>query len=104
MWNKSSQQYYHLGCQQCKKVFPLYTPGSNEWESIWIYGNIVKCTHCGCEQDRMEAIGRGKWVALKDPEDAKFVGFHLNQLYLPELTKEKLIAAKPGNSAINRRN
>ncbi len=101
MWQESSQQFYHLGCEQCKKHFPLYTPGSNDWESTWIHSNIVKCTFCGCEQDRMEAINRGKWVALKDPSEAKFIGFHLNQLYLPEFTKEKIIDSKPGNSAIN---
>lgn len=101
MWQQSSQQYYHLGCEKCQKFFPLYTPGSNEWESIWLYDNTVKCTFCGCEQDRLSAINRGKWVALKDPDEAKFIGFHLNQLYMPEFTKEKIIGAKPGNSAIN---
>jgi len=101
MWQKSSQQYYHLGCESCGKHFPLYTPGSNEWENIWLYDNTVKCTHCDCEQDRLKAIGRGKWIALRDPAEADFVGFHLNQLYLPEFTKEKIIASKPGNSAIN---
>ncbi len=101
MWNQSSQQYFHLGCEKCKQNFPLYTPNSNEWESIWLYDNIVRCTHCSFEQNRLEAINRGKWVATKDPADAKFVGFHINQLYLPEFTKEKIIAAKPGNSAVN---
>ena len=101
MWQNSSQQFYHLGCDSCKKTFPLYTPGSNEWESIWIHTNIVKCTHCGYEQDRISAINRGKWVATRDPTDAQFVGFHLNQLYLPEFTKEKIISSKPENSSIN---
>lgn len=101
MWQQSSQQYYHLGCERCNKQFPLYTPGSNDWESTWLYDNVVKCTHCGCEQDRLEAINRGKWVATKDPADAKFIGFHINQLYLPEFTKEKIIDAKPENSPIN---
>jgi len=101
LWQQSSQQFYYLGCEDCKKHFPLYTPGSNEWESIWIYGNVVKCTHCGCEQDRLQAINRGKWVATKDPAEATFVGFHLNQLYLPEFTKEQIMDKKPGNSAIN---
>lgn len=101
MWQQSSQQYYHLGCEKCKDFFPLYTPGTNEWESIWLYGNIVKCTHCGYEQERVPAINRGKWIATRDPVDAKFVGFHLNQLYMPEFTKEKIIDAKPENSAIN---
>lgn len=101
MWQQSSQQFFYLGCEQCKKHFPLYTPGSNEWESIWLYENIVRCTHCGKEQDRLEAINRGKWIALRDPTDAKFVGFHLNRLYLPEFTKEKIMESKPENSPVN---
>src|SRR5208283_2813328 len=36
MWQASSQQYYYLGCENCEKHFPLYTPGSNDWEKIWI--------------------------------------------------------------------
>lgn len=101
MWQQSNQQYYYLGCDECEDVFPLYTPDSNSWESVWIHSNVVKCTHCGREQDRLGAINRGKWVATKDSNEAKFVGFHLNQLYLPEFTKEKIIAMKPENSAIN---
>lgn len=101
MWNKSSQQYYHLGCGQCSKLFPLYTPGSNEWENIWLYEFIVKCTHCGFEQNKIDAVNRGKWVATKTAEEMPFVGFHLNQLYLPEFTKEKIIDSKPGNSVLN---
>lgn len=101
MWNKSSQQFFYLGCESCKDYFPLYTPGSNEWENIWLYGNVVRCTHCGREQDRRDGIARGKWVASKNSEDCQFVGFHLNQLYLPEQTKETIMSQKPGISAIN---
>src|SRR5579885_632910 len=64
MWQKSSQQYYYLGCEGCNKHFPLYTPGSDDWENIWIYGKVVKCPHCGLEQDKLAAQERGKWVAL----------------------------------------
>jgi hypothetical protein len=101
MWNQSSQQYYYLGCDKCKKHFPLYTPGSNEWENIWLYGYIVRCTHCGFEQDKREAAERGKWVATKDIDECKMIGFHINQLYMPDFTKEKIISEKPGISAIN---
>ncbi len=101
MWQMSSQQYYHLGCEKCEKHFPLYTPGSNDWEKIWIHGFIVRCTHCGHEQDKRLAAERGKWVPLKDPKEAKLVGFHINQLYIPEFTKEKIIAEKPENHPIN---
>lgn len=101
MWHASSQQYYHLGCEKCKKLFPLYTPGTNDWEEIWIYGFTVRCSHCGFEQDKNQAAERGKWVALKNQTDAQFIGFHINQLYIPTYTKEKIISEKPENNTIN---
>jgi len=96
MWNASSQQYYHLGCEKCKQFFPLYTPESDDWEKIWLYGFIVKCTHCGHEQDKRPAAERGKWVATKSEEDCPIIGFHINQLYMPDFTKEKILSEKPG--------
>src|SRR5271166_622572 len=101
MWNSSTQQHFHLGCEKCKEYFPLYTPGTNDWEDIWIYGFTVRCTHCGCEQDKFEAAERGKWIAAKDPAEAKYIGFFINQLFMPDVSKEKLIAEKPGISAVN---
>jgi hypothetical protein len=111
IWNSSSQQYYHLGCETCKKTFPLYTPGSNEWEKIWIedslpedhpsHGFIVKCIHCGQEQDKREAAERGKWVAHNVSEKVKFVGYHINQLYMPNFSRSKIIGEKPENHPIN---
>jgi phage terminase large subunit GpA len=101
MWNQSSQQYYYLGCAKCKKHFPLYTPGTNDWEEIWLYGYIVRCTHCGFEQDKRDAAERGKWTSIKDTTDCKMHGFALNQLFMPDYSKEKIISEKPGNSAIN---
>lgn len=103
IWNKSSQQYYHLGCGKCEKYFPLYTPGSNDWEKIWLYDFIVRCTHCGFEQDKRDAAERGKWISLnKDSNiEPEFVGFHINQLYMPNFTKEHILSEKPENSPIN---
>jgi hypothetical protein len=111
IWMQSSQQYYHLGCESCSKYFPLYTPGTNEWESIWIedkldhndpsHGFIVKCTHCGHEQDKRPAAERGKWIAANPDEDCKFVGFHINQLYIPRFKRSKIISEKPENSPVN---
>lgn len=103
MWTTSTQQYYYLGCEKCKKHFPLYTPGSDDWEKIWIHGYIVKCVNCGHEQDKRQAAERGKWVAIKSEadEDCKMIGFHINQLYMPTFTKEDLINEKPGNHPIN---
>jgi len=103
MWQVSSQQYYYLGCENCDKHFPLYTPGSDDWKQIWIHGYVVKCPHCGKEQNKLEAAERGKWVALKDPDDpdCQMVGFHLNQLYMPMFTREAIDAEMPGKHPIN---
>lgn len=103
MWQTSSQQYYHLGCENCKEHFPLYTPGSDDWEKIWLHGYIVKCTHCGHEQNKLEAAERGKWVGLKNPDDrdCEMIGFHINQLYMPMFTREDIEKERPGKHPIN---
>jgi hypothetical protein len=103
MWQRSSQQYYYLGCEKCNKLFPLYTPGSDDWKKIWIHSFIVKCTHCGGEQNKLEAAERGKWVALKDidDEDCLMVGFHINQLYMPMFSREDIDSEMPGIHPIN---
>jgi phage terminase large subunit GpA len=98
MWMISSQQYYHLGCGKCKQLFPFYTPESNEWEKIWLREFIVKCPHCGHEQDKNAAAERGKWVATRDlnDPDVRFVGFHINQCYMPNIKREDIELEKPG--------
>lgn len=106
-WKASNQQYFHLGCEKCGEYFPLYVPESNDWENIWIednlphdhksHGFIVKCTKCGHEQDKRMAAERGKWIALNDDPNCKFVGYHINQLYIPEFTRDKIIGEKPEN-------
>lgn len=103
MWQVSSQQYYYLGCENCEKHFPLYTPGSDEWKNIWIHGFIVKCTHCGHEQNKLDAAERGKWVSSKDPDDpdCQMIGFHINQLYMPMFTREDIDNEMPGKHPIN---
>lgn len=111
IWQNSSQQYYYLGCENCNDFFPLYTPGSNEWENIWIednlpedhksHGFIVKCIHCGCEQDKREAAERGKWVSTNKEDVSKYIGYHLNQLYMPFFTRKDIINEKPENHSIN---
>jgi hypothetical protein len=103
MWQASSQQYYYLGCEKCENHFPLYTPGSDDWKTIWIHTYVVRCPHCSHEQDKRLAAERGKWVALKniDEEDCKMVGFHINQLYMPMFTREDIENEMPGKHPIN---
>jgi hypothetical protein len=103
MWNVSNQQYFNLGCEKCKQLFPLYTPESDEWKKIWIRGFIVKCPHCNFEQNKLEAAERGKWVATKDINDPKvlYVGFHINQFYMPKIKREDIDAEEPGTHPTN---
>jgi len=109
MWESSTQAYYHLGCEKCENYFPLYTPGSNEWEKIWLHGYIVKCPYCDHTQDKRHAAERGKWIHLAfadekkkqiGEDDCDMIGFHINQLYNPRFTKEDIIKDKPENSPI----
>lgn len=94
MWRQSNQQYFHLFCENCEKHFPLYRPDVN-WEEIWLYGFIVKCTHCGHEQDKVKAANKGKWIGLENSDNYEYVGFHINQLYIPDFPKEVIIKNKP---------
>lgn len=102
MWERSDQRRYYLGCHNCKNYFLLYTPESDIWEKeIWLYENIVKCPNCGEEQDKVEAVERGKWMSTPGKEDSQFIGFHFNQLFIPEFTKEVIIKEKPENNPLN---
>lgn len=114
MWNDSSQQYYFLGCENCHEYFSLYTPGSNDWEKIWIdddlpakhpsHGFLVRCTHCQHTQDKRPAAERGKWMSLaekKPNKEPKFIGFHINQLYMPTFRRWDIINQKPENHPVN---
>ncbi len=103
MWQASSQQFYHLNCEKCHDYFPLYTPESDDWEKVWITGFIVECTKCGHHQNKLEAAERGKWISARGSEedDCPFIGFHINQLYMPMFTKEDIIAEKPGIHPVN---
>ena len=111
LWNVSSKQYFYLGCEQCGEYFPLYTPESDEWMNIWIeddlppqdpsHGFIVKCTKCGKKQDKRPAAERGKWVPLNDDTNCPYIGFHLNQLYMPTLSRSYIISQRPENHPYN---
>jgi hypothetical protein len=104
MWKKSTQNYYHLGCEKCNALFPIYKPGIN-WEEVWIYGTVVRCPECHHEQDRIQAIERGQWIQLgDDPDKAPYIGYHFNQLLIPSFDgvtpakKEDIESSKPENS------
>lgn len=100
MWDISDQRYYHLGCKSCNQTYPFYLPESKEWMNIWVSGYIIKCPLCSCEQTKIDAIERGKWVASKNSENSKYVGFHLNQLYIPYFSKENILNLIPENNPL----
>lgn len=102
LWESSDQRRYYLRCQDCGKYFLLYTPGSDKWEKeIWLYENVVKCPGCGCEQDKVHAVERGKWLPTPGREDSDYVGFHFNQLFIPNFTKEVILKEKPEHNPRN---
>lgn len=102
LWENSDQRRYYLRCESCRNYFLLYTPGSDIWEKeIWLYENVVKCPTCGCEQDKAKAVINGKWVADEKRKDADYVGFHFNQLLIPNFTKEIILKEKPENNPRN---
>ena len=104
LWDQTDKRYYHLGCtnQDCGMFFLLYTPGSEEWENIWIEHFIVKCPYCNLEQDKRTAVENGKWIASEpfdaDGKEKQYVGFHINQLYLPYFAKENIMRLQPKNN------
>ena len=69
------------------------------WEEVWIHSFTVRCVHCKHEQDKNEAAERGKWIPYGDELDSDYIGFHINQLYIPEFPKEKILKAKDRTAA-----
>lgn len=82
-------------------MFLLYTPGSDKWKEVWIEGNTVKCPSCGHFQDKVDAVENGKWLPTPGKEDAKLVGFHFNQFFIPEFTRETIEGQTPENNPMN---
>lgn len=99
IWNASDQRYFHLGCTSCEEYFSLYTPGSDDWEDIWLYGNTVQCPHCNHLMDKSVGIEHGKWIptkqAMENGEPPMYVGFHFNQFIIPYMTKEAIQQENP---------
>jgi len=97
-WEMSDQRYYHLGCKNCEKTFPFYQPNDDGWKKIWISGFDITCPICGFVQHKIDAIEKGKWVASRNEDEAKYVGFHINQLYIPYLNREYINSLMPENN------
>lgn len=105
IWESSDQRFYHPRCVSCGEYFKLYEPESDSWEQIWVAGHTVRCPLCEKLQEKSDAIAGGKWIATKDKMendlDTKYTGYHISQMLIPYLTKEAIIANKPGVSLEN---
>jgi len=72
-------------------------------------GFIVECSHCGKPQDKRKAAERGKWIHTLDPLElnekgkpiANYIGFHINQLYMPLYSKQDILNQKPENNPLS---
>jgi len=101
IWQASDQRYFYMRCikDECSHYFTLYTPGSDEWEKIWLYGTTIQCPKCGEIMDKRDAIELGKWEPTRSKmdngEDPLYVGFHFNQFIIPYMTKEAIQAENP---------
>lgn len=104
LWDQSDKRYYFLGCtnKECKHYFMLSTPGSAEWQKIWLFDQTIKCPNCGHEEDKRVLVENGKWLPTephdKEGKEKKFVGYHISQLYVPTLNKEYILDQHPDNN------
>lgn len=100
IWESSDKRFYNLRCIECKEYFQLYEYESDNWEQIWVSGNIICCPHCQKMQNKSDAISGGKWVITQpkteNGDEPRYVGYHISQLLIPYLTKEAIIKEKPG--------
>lgn len=100
MWDSSDQRFFHLGCKNCGETYPFYLSGDDRWKEIWVEGHTIQCPLCSTRQTKIEAVELGKWVPSRPSEECKFVGFHINQLYIPYFTKENIINLMPENNTL----
>jgi hypothetical protein len=112
IWEMSDQRYYHLGCENCNQTYPFYLPNDNRWQDIWMdqglpgieglpgegtssAGYIIKCPLCGHLQHKITAVELGKWVPSRNPDEYPYAGFHINPLYVPYISKQKILSLMP---------
>lgn len=105
LWDQTDKRYYFLGCtnKECGHYFMLSTPGTEEWQKLWLFDYLVKCPKCGHEDDKRIFVENGKWMPTepynKDGSEKQFVGYHVSQLYVPTLDKKAILKQKPENNA-----
>lgn len=86
LWKESDQRVYYLKCVYCGHFFPVTLDNFKT-------GFMVECCDNegrGCRklQDKRKAVVNGKWVPTK--KSALRVGYHINQLLIPTITRESI--------------
>jgi hypothetical protein len=87
LWELSDQRYYHSRCVRCSELFRITMDNS-------LHSDVVKCTHCGCEQRKKDANKNGKWIATRPLTSTGRVGYHISQLIHPEIRIEDILRRK----------
>lgn len=106
LWDETDKRYYFLGCvnKDCGHYFMLHTPGTEEWQKIWLFAQVVKCPKCGHEEDKRVLVENGKWIATepttRNGKPKEYVGYHINQLYAPHLDKNYILGKHPENNRV----
>lgn len=96
IWEQSDKRYYQLGCSSCKEYYFFYHSDLPDlWRTVWINDYDVKCTKCGHIEKKVSAIDNGRWIATKNPDEARYIGFHMNQLYIPYFKKQNILDLMP---------
>jgi len=96
-YESSDMRQYHVPCPECGGLQVLMW-GQIKWskgaagEPVDVY---YECAHCAArlqERDKARMIRNGTWIA-RYPERKKKAGFHLNELYSPWSSWEKIVEA-----------
>lgn len=99
IWEQSDKRYYQLGCSSCKEYYFFYHSDNQDlWKDIWINDFSVKCPNCGNIEHKTSAVENGRWHPTRNPETARYVGFHINQLYIPYFKKQNILDLMPENN------
>lgn len=82
-WRQSDQRYYHLKCPDCGYYQRLTLDN-------FVRGNIVQCGSCKQEFDKRIGIAKGRWIATQPEFTNKMRGYHVDQLLVPDITREAI--------------
>lgn len=98
LWQQSDKRMWHVTCPHCQEEQTL-----DRWENIqtvtWVdeekrerKRSFYACRRCGQEWENDKEVRRnGHWKATNPDPDAKWHGYHLNQLCAPWISAEQIL-------------